>query len=305
MSGKTKNRPKNRLLEGVGEEPVSFGVWLRRQREARDISLREIADASKISLRYIEALEQDRFDILPARVFVHGFLRQYAKYVGLDADEVVNHFISSQQTVEDEEEREEKAPSPERRAGAGWWMSSALFAGVAGVLVLAALVAFKTERKRSQEAPAAAPATVASTEVVPPPPGSEVPSQAPDEEARAAAEPPQIGEPITGAGSAGAAPPPESDAAALSSPLRVAINFRERCWVVAAVDGAKRVQQEHAAGELLELDAKELVVLTLGNAGGVEIRVNGRPLSLGRERGEVARDVRIDLQTAKKLAEGT
>lgn len=302
MSGKPKNRPKDRPLEGVGEEPVSFGMWLRRQREARDISLREIADASKISLRYIEALEQDRFDILPARVFVHGFLRQYSKYVGLDADEVVNHFISSQRAGDEEQEQEEKAAPPERRAASGWWMSGALVVGVAAILVLAALVAFQAERKRGQE-PAATVAEAGAAPTAAPPPGAEVPSQAPDEAASAAAAPPQIGEPISEAGDQPAAVAAASTAP--PSPLKVAINFRERCWVVAAVDGARRVQQEHAAGELLELDAKEQVVLTLGNAGGVEIRVNGRPMNLGWSRGQVARDVRIDLETAKRLAEGT
>ena len=56
----------------------SFGGWLRQQREIRGISLREIADASKISIRYLEALETGRFSMLPAPVFAKGFLRQYA-----------------------------------------------------------------------------------------------------------------------------------------------------------------------------------------------------------------------------------
>ena len=47
-------------------EQGSFGSWLRQQREARDIELREIADHTKISIRYLDALEKDRFDVLPA-----------------------------------------------------------------------------------------------------------------------------------------------------------------------------------------------------------------------------------------------
>ena len=50
----------------------------------REISLREIAERTKISLRYLEALEEDRFDLLPAPVFAQGFLREYARYVGLN-----------------------------------------------------------------------------------------------------------------------------------------------------------------------------------------------------------------------------
>ena len=71
---KTKVRP----WQQGDEETASFGSRLRRQREVRDIGLREIADASKISLRYLEAFEQDRFEALPAVVFAKGFLREYA-----------------------------------------------------------------------------------------------------------------------------------------------------------------------------------------------------------------------------------
>lgn len=82
----------------------SFGSWLKRQREVREISLREISEESKISIRYLEALEEDRFDVLPAQVFAHGFLREYARFVGLDPDEVVNYYISARpvEQVEDD-----------------------------------------------------------------------------------------------------------------------------------------------------------------------------------------------------------
>ncbi|HET9228574.1 MAG TPA: helix-turn-helix transcriptional regulator, partial [Thermoanaerobaculia bacterium] len=75
------------------EGSVSFGDWLRRQREMREISLRDIADRTKISLRYLEAMEDNRFDLLPAPIFAKGFLREYARYVGLSPDEVVNHYL--------------------------------------------------------------------------------------------------------------------------------------------------------------------------------------------------------------------
>src|SRR5262245_32379222 len=78
------------------ESTASFGDWLRRQREMREISLRDIADRTKISLRYLEAMEDDRFDLLPAPIFAKGFLREYARYVGLSPDDVVNHYLSVQ-----------------------------------------------------------------------------------------------------------------------------------------------------------------------------------------------------------------
>jgi len=71
----------------------SFGESLKRERELREISLREIADATKISVRYLEALEQNRFDILPGGVFNKGFIRAYATFIGADGDSFVDTYL--------------------------------------------------------------------------------------------------------------------------------------------------------------------------------------------------------------------
>ena len=75
---------------------ATFGENLRRERELRGISLREIAEATKISARFLQALEQDRYDVLPGGLFRRTFVRQYAKHVGLDADRVVAEFLYTQ-----------------------------------------------------------------------------------------------------------------------------------------------------------------------------------------------------------------
>jgi cytoskeletal protein RodZ len=72
---------------------ASFGENLRRERELRGIDLREMADATKISIRFLQALEQDRVDILPGGIFPRAFVRQYAKYLGLDPERLVAEFV--------------------------------------------------------------------------------------------------------------------------------------------------------------------------------------------------------------------
>ena len=110
----------------------SFGQWLRRQREVREIGLREIAETSKISLRYLEALEQDRFELLPAPVFAKGFLREYSKFVGLDPDEVVNFFLSAlPEEQRESEQREAPAQQPVRLVGPLLVVLVVLLAGAA------------------------------------------------------------------------------------------------------------------------------------------------------------------------------
>src|SRR5436305_322397 len=65
-------------------ELASFGEELRREREIRGISLKEIADATKISKRFLEAIERNDHKQLPAPAFTRGFVRDYARYLGLN-----------------------------------------------------------------------------------------------------------------------------------------------------------------------------------------------------------------------------
>src|SRR4029077_2943778 len=74
---------------------ASFGENLRRERELRGVDLRDIAAARNISLRFLQALEQDRQDVLPGGIFPRAFVRQYATYLGLDPDRMVAEFVFS------------------------------------------------------------------------------------------------------------------------------------------------------------------------------------------------------------------
>src|SRR5258708_20238645 len=73
-------------------ELASFGEELRREREIRGISLKEIADATKISKRFLDAIERNDHKSLPAPVFTRGFVREYARYLGLNAEEIVSRY---------------------------------------------------------------------------------------------------------------------------------------------------------------------------------------------------------------------
>ena len=249
---------------GADSEPIPFGGWLRRQRELRQVSLREIADVTKISIRYLEALEDDRFDVLPAPVFAKGFLREYARYVGLDPDEVVNTYLTAQSEARPEESTESRPPRS-KRSSREWTSGLLLALAVVVVLALVALVAFYAERSR--EAPPPVPPAIAT-----PPPAA-------------------LPEPVV-----------EAEATVAQAPLVVTMDFAEDCWVEATVDGQRRLSELHVQGESLMLEADELVVLTLGNARAVRIEVNGRQYQMEVGAGRIARDVRIDLETVRQLA---
>lgn len=70
----------------------AFAAWLRAERETRGIPLEEIARVTKIQIRALERLEDAAFDELPADVFVRGFIRNYARVLGLDADQALQRY---------------------------------------------------------------------------------------------------------------------------------------------------------------------------------------------------------------------
>jgi len=74
------------------DELTGIGVELRDARLARGVTIEDAQRSTRIARRYLEALEQEDFDALPAPVFARGFLRSYAQYLGLDPNELVARF---------------------------------------------------------------------------------------------------------------------------------------------------------------------------------------------------------------------
>lgn len=72
-----------------------LGEKLRKAREAKGLSLEQVEEATKIVRSYLQALEDEEFERLPAPVYVKGFLRNYASYLGLDAQEVLSLYSAS------------------------------------------------------------------------------------------------------------------------------------------------------------------------------------------------------------------
>jgi len=85
---------------GTGRAPVVVlpdpvtGPDLKRFRESRGISLREIATASKVGIRYLEYIEAERKDVLPAPVYLRGFVQEYARVVGLDPRQTAESYVA-------------------------------------------------------------------------------------------------------------------------------------------------------------------------------------------------------------------
>ena len=69
-----------------------LGTLLREAREAKGVTLADVQEATRINSRYIEALEEGQYDILPSEVHVRGYLRNYARYLGLDPKPLLDRY---------------------------------------------------------------------------------------------------------------------------------------------------------------------------------------------------------------------
>jgi cytoskeleton protein RodZ len=83
-------------LQGPGDGQVeSFGTRLKREREKRKITLDDISVSTKIATRFLVALEEDQFDQLPGGIFNKGFVRSYARHLGLDENQTIADFVAA------------------------------------------------------------------------------------------------------------------------------------------------------------------------------------------------------------------
>jgi cytoskeletal protein RodZ len=247
----------------------SFGDNLRRERELRGVSLREISDSTKIAMRFLEALEGGRVDVLPGGLFPRAFVRQYASYVGLDPDRAVADFLADHGQQPEPETHQRSPVSPGSRS---WLSPGALF--FAAVALVAAFLLLRrpgeeSERRTAETAtpaPVTAAPTVLPTDRVYPPPVT-----APHQLAR--------------------------------DTLVLTMTAEQSCWVEVRADGETVINRVLAEGESETLEAQGEIVLSVGNAGGLAIRVNDQPaLPLGA-RGEVRKNIVITRQSLPALVE--
>jgi cytoskeleton protein RodZ len=113
------------MADGLGE-------FLRRERELRHISLDNVAERTKISRRYLEAIEEERYDRLPGETFARGFIRSYAQSIGLDPEDALLIYNHSRMVHDVAPLRTERL-APARRA---WNEHFLLWLLVVGVVIV-------------------------------------------------------------------------------------------------------------------------------------------------------------------------
>ena len=294
-------------------EDQDFGAFLRQARERRGITLRQIADRTKISVLALEALERNDISRLPGGIFSRSFVRAYAQEAGLEAEDTVRRFVARFPQASMEESPEPYEPNPERITvdeppsfGGGW----RALGWALPILLVIAYFGFGGRVPFLREKPApAAPAVSEAPQVPPPPPARQAPETSapsvPEEEPATGNLPvpaiqPAAGEKLPGGAEATTAAqaqgsgqaPAGANAPPAEGILRLTLAPREDCWVRVESGGEALFSGLMRGGERRDVEVKGDAMLTVGNAGVFDFAVNGLPgRSLGNP-GQVSK-VRI------------
>lgn len=259
------------------------GQILRNARVDRGWSLTQAEDVTKIRIRYLEALEEEAYHILPGATYAKGFLRTYAKHLGINPEEVLAHYKASQQPPETPLPAE-PVPPP-RRKPRPQWLKPALLA-ITGAIALAVVIGIASLSR--PQGKAIAPEDITSP--LPTAPQGEIAQQPdqPDNTTPPATVPSQNPHDVL---------PQEKEE------VVVELAFSQLCWVRVNVDGQFAFEGNFNQGETKELKAKEQVELvTVGNAGGLTVTLNGKAWPSLGEQGQVVNNIVLKKDGESKVS---
>jgi len=235
------------------KEALSFGPYLRAMRLEKKISLEQVAAQTRIGLGNLLLVEQEDHGQLPAEVFVKGFLRSYAAAVGADGDEAVRRYESRLEVVQ----KIAESDASDGKSRARLWRKLIIALGLSLCIFAVSAVVISFLRH---------------------PPATEAPSPAP---------PPAVPDnPGAAESQSGVRLPPEP-VKKIPEKLSLQITAREDAWIKVIIDENESTEYSLKSGDDLELEATTGYNLLIGNAGGIKITLNGKPVAIPGESGQV------------------
>ena len=299
---------------------ATLGNKFQTARETQGFTLEQMVSRTRIQASHLKALEADSFEQLPERVFTKGFVRSYARSLELDEEECLRLFEECSASFYQKEKKGEglqkmflrKEDAQKERTS-----RAMVILLVGGLLLLGGMVLLQqqspsrsifsrfsqqpveprdevpskpelanevaADRLSSSVEPLVDASSVANTELAPE-------SAAAGTSAGSAVD---DGAPTPSASSPVSAPTPASTTGSENGPLVLEIRTLEITWVVIRSDEDKPQEALLQVGEVVRWQARDRFLLTLGNAGGVEVRLNGELQGPFGETGVVVRDVEL------------
>lgn len=248
------------------QQLTSFGLFLQSVRIEKKISIESLSAETRIRVEVLRRIEAEEHENLPNEVFVRGFIRSYALAVGADVSEALERYCASL-ALRGQTKALQKPPDtrPNR-----FWLG--LAAAVGAVLLVAALTLFLYARfiAAPHQPPAAEKANAPQQQGVPAgQPAVNAPGVLPT-----APVPPLE-------------PPAESEPQASQQQYLLEIKATEETWLKIVVDDQGAQEMTLQANEVRQMKATSLFNLLIGNAGGVELKLNGQPVEVSGKSGQV------------------
>lgn len=265
----------------------SLGEYFQKAREAKGLTLEEAAARTRILPLYLKAVEDNNYAKLPDEVFAKGFVRSYARILALDEATVIRQFEESGgQFYAKRNEREslkQKLEEEERRKK----VNRNIVVGMVSVALLILFVLMGRDRDRPEPRPVLTdPVPAASVPApAPEPPRAEPAAPAGDPAFRSPSGQSEVERNFSGV------LPLEGVAPGGKKLLILDVEAIERCWVKVQVDHAPALEVMLNPGDRNRWKAQERLTLTLGNAGGVRVSLNGKLQGPFGGRGKVVREI--------------
>jgi len=226
----------------------SIGLTLQQARQKRRLKLETISKKTKISIRYLKALEAEDWDAFPATTYAQAFLRSYANFLNLDSDELVREYKKYLEATA-------RIPATKRLISKGIRKP---FASLRNLVFSLAKARSKIRPKRLTILPVAISIMVL----------------------------------IVWGGwflfFRSPSPPVVKISEEEKPPLILSATVIEEVWVNIAIDGKEKVQELLLAGDSRTWEAEDSLKIRVGNAGGIDLELNGEPLEPLGEKGQVA-----------------
>jgi len=277
---------------------------LKALREAKGLSLRDIFELTRISVVNLEAIEKGQFHLLPAPVYARPFIRSYALVIGAESKILLDAYERHLQSLNDRIRQEQEAGGARRKTEGRYkrsiWLLSA---ATAAIIVIFMLARYNQQGPRIvpgqpvplvQQAPDAKPAETSTPIAQPQPPPEASPGQ---EKTVQTDNIPTVAQsrktiqaraPVTPADNIPVkSVQPEIPRPATEKNYHLFMEARETVWLRIGEDRNRPEQMILKAGETLERFAAESFTIDIGNAGGIDIMFQGKPVGNLGKRGQV------------------
>jgi len=279
------------------DEPETLGSYLRNQRESKKISLRELAKNTRVREHILRAIEEDRHELLPPATYVRGFLSAYAKYLRLDENEVLLRYekvLKGEPLAPPRAELAEPSPpppkpkqkisaaQPSKRKKEILWNTKPTWVIVGVIAASLILLYFFSPYSSKPPEPVpekpvpekAAAVDEGSTAPVPPVAAvTPVPKEKPVIKGKESLAP--------------SSPVASTTSVPEKKPLSLQLKAVEETWVSLEVDGQSGRGMTLKPGEGISVQASNRIRMILGNAGGLDLALNGKILERFGKSGEV------------------